>query len=116
LKSDDYKSSQWQVSPNEIGAGVIGRPCPIGIVVFPRFEPGAETILERMTRAEALIELASHAFGFQDRSRAALDLLVEAVRPATCHRLTVGQLEAAVPLLVTLAGGSAAGVGLSEAR
>jgi hypothetical protein len=111
LATDDYKAAQWQVPPNAIGPGLLGQSCPIGIVVFPRLEVGAESKLEPVGRAEALVELAGHTFRFDDRSRDALDLLAEVVRPAACYRLTVGRLEPSVALMVRLTGTPATNAG-----
>jgi hypothetical protein len=116
LATGDYKAAQWQVPPNAIGPGLLGQSCPIGVVVFPRLEVGAESRLEPVGRAEALVELAGHTFRFSDRSRDALDLLAEAVRPATCYRLTVGRLEPAVALLVRLTGTSPTNTGHAQAQ
>jgi hypothetical protein len=111
LATDDYKSTQWQVPVNAIAPGLLGQPCPLRVVVFPQLEVGAESKLEPIGRAEALVELAGHTFRFGDRSRDALDVLADAVRAATCYRLTVGRLEDAVALVVRVAHGAPADFG-----
>jgi hypothetical protein len=104
LATDEYKSYEWQVPTGAIRAGALGRSCPVGVVVFPRYEPGADTALEPLRRAEALVELAQNTFKFKDRSRATLDLLAEVVRPVACYRLTMGELARAVEVVSSLAG------------
>jgi hypothetical protein len=104
LATDEYKASEWQVPIGAIRPGALGRSCPVGVVVFPRYEPGADAALEPLGRAEALVELAQNTFKFPDRSRDTLDLLAEVVRPAACYRLTTGELDRAVEAVSSLAG------------
>jgi hypothetical protein len=104
LAGDGYKRDQWHVPSAAIRAGALGRSCPVRLVVFPRYAPGATTALEPLRRAEALVELAKHTFHFKDQSRVALDLLADVVRPSTCYHLTIGDLDGAVALVSSLAG------------
>jgi hypothetical protein len=104
LASDAYKRDQWHVPSAAIRPGALGRSCPVGLVVFPRYAPGETTALEPLRRAEALLELAKHTFHFKDHSRVALDLLADVIRPAACYRLTIGDLDGAVALLSSLVG------------
>ena len=104
LATDQYKAYEWQVPTAAIRPGALGRSCPVGVVVFPRYEPGADTALEPIGRAEALVELAQNTFKFKDRSRDTLDQLAEVVRPVACYRLTTGELDRAVEAVSSLAG------------
>jgi hypothetical protein len=102
LPTDDYKNHQWQVPPDAIRAHALGRSCPIGTIAFPSYTKGAETALEPLSRAEALVELAKNTFRFKDQARTALDQLARIVRDAVCYRLTIGDLNMAVDLAWTL--------------
>jgi hypothetical protein len=107
LPNDAYKNEQWQVPPSAIRPDAVGEPCPIDVVVFPRYRAGAETTLEPLRRAEALIELAENTFAFDTNARQRLDALAEVVRPAECLRLQMGSLGEAVELVSQLVGISA---------
>ena len=109
LATDDYKAEQWQVPADAIRPGAVGRPCPIGVVVFPRYEAGAETVLAPMGRAEGLIEMAKSTFMFNRQSREALDLLAAVVRRAECYRLSVGELDTGVESISRLVGATPLG-------
>jgi hypothetical protein len=100
--TSSYKRDQWQVAPDWIRAGAGVGPCPVGLLVFPSFETGANTRLEPLRRAAAVIELASCTFAFRDRGAAALDLIADVARGADCYRLTMGDLDRAVDLVTTL--------------
>jgi hypothetical protein len=104
LSTDAYKAAQWHVPPGAFRAGSVGQSCPIRVLVFPRYEAGAEPTLERARRGEALVELARNTFRFREHGPEALELLAEVVRPAVCYRLTTGVLEPAVALIGQLAG------------
>ena len=67
--------TQWQVPPEAIRAGSTGGPCRARFVVFPEYEAAAETALQPMSRADAIVELAKNTFHFKDHARRALDVL-----------------------------------------
>jgi hypothetical protein len=96
LATDAYKADQWQVPPANIRPDALGQACPISKVFFTTYEPGVDTSVEPLRRAEALVELAKNTFRFDVQGSAALDLLAEVVRPAACYRLTSGDLGVAV--------------------
>jgi hypothetical protein len=96
LATDAYKADQWQVPPTAIRPDSLGHACPVDVIVFPEHVPGGETSVEPLGRAEALIELAKNTYKFNVQERAALDVLAELVRQATCYRLRNGNLDAAV--------------------
>jgi hypothetical protein len=102
LATDAYKADQWQVPPEDIRADALGRSCSISVIVFPAYKSGAETSVEPLGRAEALVELAKNTYKFDVQGAAALDVLAEVVRPAACYRLTSGDLKAAVDAVAEL--------------
>ena len=87
-----------------IRPGAVAGPCPVVVVVFPRYEAGANTVLEPLGRAEALVELARNTFRFKERGAPELELLAEVARGAECYRLTMGGLAPAVDLVAGLLG------------
>ena len=102
LATDAYKADQWQVPPADIRADALGQPCAIALIVFPKYEAGAETSVEPLGRAEALVELAKNTYKFDVQGAPALDVLAEVVRPADCYRLTSSDLDAAVGVVADL--------------
>jgi hypothetical protein len=96
---------QWQVPPRAIRADAVGAPCRVHYVVFPRYEPDADTVLVPMSRGDGLVELAKNTFQFNEHARRALDVLASVVRGAECYRLTVGDLDHACAVVQELTGG-----------
>jgi hypothetical protein len=94
-----YHSGQWHVNPATIRPNAIAGRTPISVVAFPRFQAGATTVLEPITRAQTLLELAGETFRFHEAGRRNLRTLGEVVRQATCYRLVSGDLEEACALV-----------------
>jgi hypothetical protein len=96
-------ADQWQVPPAAIRPNAVGRACPARFVVFPAYKEGGTTALEPMSRAPALLELATNTFSFRDRPRHCLEVLAAVVEGAETFALTIGDLDAACGLVVELA-------------
>src|SRR5262249_17304833 len=94
--------AQWQVPPHAIRRDAVATTCRARWVVFPAYDEGAETRLEVVPRAEALVEMAKNTFRFRDHPRRALDVLSAIVRDVECHRLRVGNLDDAVRIVSEL--------------
>jgi hypothetical protein len=99
-----YVGDQWQVPPLGIRPDSVAGFCSVGFVISPRYRGGEATKLSRMSRAEAVRELAEHAFNFQSFGSAGLQLLAALVRGADCYRLQVGDLDEACELILDLVG------------
>jgi hypothetical protein len=95
---------QWQVPPDAIRAGAVGRPCAARFIVFPRYEADAPTELETLSRATTLMELATNTFEFRDHARRSLEVLARVVEGAQGFRLTIGDLHEACAVIADLAG------------
>lgn len=86
----------WPVRADLIRPGATGAPASLGVVVVPVYESGAPTRVEPITRAEALVELASNTFNLQSFEGNPIELLADVLRGADCYRLASGDLDAAV--------------------
>jgi hypothetical protein len=93
---------QWQVPPDAIRAGAVGSSCRVRFVVFPAYVEGATTALEPLSRASALLELATNTFEFRDHPRRSLVTLAAVIEGARAYRLTVGDLGDACDLVAAL--------------
>jgi hypothetical protein len=88
-----YAEAKWYVAPDSLRRGAVAGPCPASLVVSPRYEAGAATTMERISRAEAVLMLAENAFNFPSHKGKGLDTLAEVVRRCDCYRLTIGSLD-----------------------
>jgi len=91
-----YLDNVIPIRPRDFGASEERDPAPVGFVIAPRFEAGAETRLEPISRAAALTELAANAFNLEKFGARAIHALAGVVRNASCFRLVTGALDPAV--------------------
>jgi hypothetical protein len=90
--------SYHYVAAEALRAGAIDgqAPLPVRLVVFPRYEAGSETLLQPMSRAEALVALVENSFNFKLFKSRGIHLLQRVLRGADCYRLRMGDLASAV--------------------
>lgn len=95
-----------QVRPIHDLRGTLGSPSPVRVVIFPRYERGAETVLESMGPAETLVQLLPNTFNLAQESQTRLEKLAALCEAAEGYRLVSGNLQAAVAAVCQLAGRS----------
>jgi hypothetical protein len=100
---DAAPEEQWQIPPDAIRPGAVGRPCAARFILFPSYEQDAATELEELSAATTLVELATNTFEFRDHPRHSLEVLAGVVEGARGFRLVVGDLHEACALVTELA-------------
>jgi hypothetical protein len=101
---EEFMRFRFHVSPDDLRRGSVGRPCRVRYVIAPRYEPGVETALEPMTRAEALMMLAENSFNFVRFGGLAVESLRGTLENVSCYRLRIGSLEDAVRQVLNVVG------------
>ena len=91
------------VAPDDLRPGCLGEACPLRLVVFPSYQPGAPTVVEPMTRAAGVVELISNCLNFGEFGGEGLRIIAAAARGARFYRLRGGDLAAAVASVRSLA-------------
>jgi hypothetical protein len=104
---DQFMRHRYYVAPDDLRPGAVGRPCRVQYVIAPRYEAGAETVLEPMSRAEALMMLAENSFNFLRFGSVAFESLRQAMEGVKCYRLRTGSLEEAIRRVFDVVGGEA---------
>jgi hypothetical protein len=91
---------QWHAPAWLLGARAATEPVPPPrVIVFPRYEAGADTRLMPISQAEAVRELAQLTFSFNSHAGRNLKVLARTVAGASVTRLTIGSLEGAVNII-----------------
>lgn len=103
-----FVAKQWHVPPDAIRAGAVVDSARPAWIVAPRYEPGAPTTLEPLSRPDALELLVRESFNLTRVGRAGFDALAGIVRTSSCWRLTSGDLGEAVEAVTALTGRSGA--------
>lgn len=96
---------EFHVRPADLRPRALGRPCPVRLVIAPRFERGTATALEPIARADALMTLARNTFHLDRFGGSGIELLGRVVGGASCYRLVYGDLSDAVDAVLEVAAG-----------
>jgi hypothetical protein len=99
-----FRLDKYHVAPDDLRAGALGIERPVSLIVQPRYEAGAVSRLEAMSRADALRLLVEQSFNLDRSGGEGVLALAEVVRGATCYRLTFGDLAWAVRIVHGLFG------------
>ena len=92
------------------GTGLrVGRSCPLGFVVVPRYVEGAVTSLSGLSDTEAFFALAANAVNLRAHAARSTDALGRAVARCRCMALTFSDLDEACRLVGGLVGHLAVG-------
>jgi hypothetical protein len=97
---------QFHVRPADLRPRAVGRPCPVRVVVAPSYRAGAETAIEPMGRAEAVVVLAENAFHLDRFGGEGIELLGRVAAGADCYRLVIGDLPSAVAAVLAVVDGA----------
>ena len=96
--------AEWQVPVGE-GTGLrVGSPCRPAYVIVPRFDPGAETALTRISETEAFFSLALHAVNMLPHGPDATSALGRLAADCECYTLAMSDLDTACALVLDLVG------------
>lgn len=77
-------------------------------VVFPKFQPGANTSLASYPKANAFLRLADHAFNYCQHGVRAFHTFAELIDRCACYEFTYSNLDEAVAVFDALASGAPA--------
>jgi len=94
--------NRWErhVPPDALRPSAIGGSCELRCVIVPEHVPGAMTILEPIRRSEAVLALMTNAFNLAEFKGAALVALAAIAQHISAYRLRMGELSAAVDLVM----------------
>lgn len=104
-----YVARQWHVPPATVGPGAVGVSARPAWIVTPRYEAGAATTIEPLSRPDTLALLARESFNLARFGQAGLEALADVVRRCSCWRLTSGSLAEAVDAVQSVTGPAGSG-------
>jgi hypothetical protein len=90
------------IRPQDLGTAGIAAPCPIRLVVSPRYIPGSPLKAERLSKASTMMCLAENAFNLGRIGPGAIHTLRAVADSAEGFQLRFGQLEEATELITRL--------------
>lgn len=96
LSSDTVKGSVCHLKPPSASVELQHQVCPIGWVVFPKYEPGIEAELSIIGKASTVMELADNSFNYSLLAKAGFNVLAQIVERADCYRYRYSRLDQAI--------------------
>jgi hypothetical protein len=111
-------SDRWErhVPPDALRPSAIGGSCELRCVIVPEHVPGAMTVLEPIRRSQAVLALMTNAFNFAEFKGAGLVALAAIAQHISAYRLRMGELSAAVDLVMEALAEVSDNGSLSETR
>lgn len=96
VSSDTLKGSVSHLKPPT--ASVLNQhvTCPIGWIIFPKFELGAPTELSKYSKGRAFMEIANNAFNYSVLGVEGFDILKSVVDRADCFSFRYSNLDEAI--------------------
>jgi hypothetical protein len=96
-----FAHHKWHLDPRRIAATVAG-PTPLGLVVFPRYTPGAVAAPSRIDPARVATELAQNAFNLVTLGQPGVDTIVATAQDVPGYFMPFDDLTDAVACIVDL--------------
>lgn len=96
LSSDTLKGSVCHLKPPIDSVKMQHIQCPIGWIIFPKYEAGAATELTPKTKGQAFMEIASNAFNYSVLGVDGFDVLKKVVDRGDCFSFKYSNLDEAI--------------------
>lgn len=109
IAPDTHKGTIAHLKPPLQSVANLSAPARPRWLVFPKYDPAAQTRLEPMPKARAFMELAENAFNYRFRGHSAFEQLGALIDRCACFQLPFSGLEEALAQLDHLCRDSARG-------
>ncbi len=90
------KGTVAHLSPNAASVTRRHEPALPGLVVFPLYQAGVETVLETMGRSQAFSKLVVNSFNYEIAGPAGFAAACRLIDECDCHRLIYSDLDSAI--------------------
>ncbi len=104
-----FRNHRYHLTGEDIRSGSRAGPCPIDLIVSPRYEPHAATELEPLSAADCLRLLLDQCLNHDRIGGPAIQGLAKVVEGSRRFRLTTSDTPAAVEIILGLAAGGEGG-------
>ena len=102
LSSDTLKGSVCHLKPPSESVKLQFEECPIGWIIFPKYEAGANTELVAKSKGQTFMEIANNAFNYSVLGVEGFDLLIKVVDRADCFSFKYSNLDEAIAVFEQL--------------
>lgn len=102
LSADTVKGSVCHLKPPESSVAMQQVTCPVGSIVFPKFEANAVTELTPKPKGQAFMEIANNAFNYSTLGVVGFEVLKNVVDRAACFSFKYSRLDEAIEVFANL--------------
>lgn len=102
---DTTKGTVALMKPPADSVAAVGSPVRATRIVLPRFEAGADAVLEPWSRAETFMLIADQSFNYNVHGRAGFEAVGDLVSSCRCYRFTYSALADAERVFESFAAG-----------
>jgi HprK-related kinase A len=102
LSSDTLKGSVCHLKPPKASVERQFEECPIGWIIFPKYEAGSATELTPKSKGQAFMEIANNAFNYSVLGEEGFDILKKVVDRADCYSFKYSNLDEAIAVFEQL--------------
>lgn len=102
VSSDTVKGSVIHLKPPESSITMLHVSCPVGWIIFPKYEANTLTELAPRSKGRAFMEMANNAFNYSVLGAIGFDVLKNVVDRAVCFDFKYSQLDEAIDVFANL--------------
>lgn len=96
VSTDTTKGNVCHMKPPLLGVQKQLQSCPVGWVIFPKYEQDADAELNELGKGHALIDVATNAFNYSRLGKSGFDVLRKVIDNAACYQFRYSKLDEAV--------------------
>lgn len=102
LSTDTMKGTVAHIRPPQLSVELQGVECPVGWIVFPKYEEGANTDLSAKPKAQSLMDVADNSFNYSRLGAVGFETLKKVIDGADCYQFRYSRLDEAVATFAAL--------------
>ncbi len=102
LSSDTLKGSVCHLKPPKASVERQFEECPIGWIIFPKYEAGSAIEMVSKSKGQAFMEIANNAFNYSVLGVEGFDILKKVVDRADCYSFKYSNLDEAIAVFEQL--------------
>jgi hypothetical protein len=103
IVNDTLKGTVGHLRPPAASVAASAYPARAAQIIFPKYYVGSTTVLEPLSKARTLLELAEHCFNYSALGKLGFAALGDLCDVCACHQFQYSDLEEAIALFTRLA-------------
>ena len=102
ISSDTTKGNVCHIKPPLLSVKNQDVECPVGWIIFPKYQAGATTEFTKFNKARALMDVAENSFNYSRLGVHGFNVLKNVIDKADCYQFRYSQLDEAIKIFSEL--------------